>query len=78
MRKSKLKAKNWKLAEERRRKAEGASEVERDKASNKGASGDQEKGEGEGPINIRRTADNEGDIHPSRRSMLSIRGSQKH
>ena len=79
-RKTKLKAKNWKLTEERRRRAEEEAKAENKKGRKKGGGEGKENGEETGKSkgkgksksdNDERVAADEGDIHPSRRSRVS-------
>ncbi len=71
-RKSKLKAKNWKLSEERRRRAEEEAKVERKEAHKKGeAKGRQKEQAVDRPEDNGLVANN-GDVHPSRRSRMSV------
>lgn len=68
-RKSKLKAKNWKLSEERRRRAEEEAKVQRKEAHMKGEAKGRQKEEA---IDKPEDTNNNGDIHPSRRSRMSV------
>jgi nucleolar protein 6 len=72
-RKSKLKAKNWKLSEERRRRAEEEAKVDRKEAHKKGeVKGRQQEQAVDRPEDNGLVTNNNGDIHPSRRSRLSV------
>jgi len=72
-RKTKLKAKNWKLSEERRRRAEEEAKVERKEAHKKGeAKGRQQAQAIDRSEDNDCVANNNGEIHPSRRSRMSV------
>jgi len=72
-RKSKLKAKNWKLSEERRRRAEEEAKVERKEVQKKGeANGRQKEQAVDRPEDSDRMTNSNGEIHPSRRSRMSV------
>lgn len=75
-RKTKLQAKNWKLSEERKRRAQEEAQAEKMCMARKGAAEGQEKGqvvEKAEKNDSRLGTIDHGDIHPSRRSRVPAR-----